>query len=111
MLKLKEFYCPIKKLNGSLALLYLDNANLFEEHFSSIFTPHLDVTLSTTQLVKINNYLDTPLHMFLRTKHISLNEISNEIHRLKPNKPTGNDLVANNYYNLNYPNISRNNVR
>jgi hypothetical protein len=36
MLKLKEFSCPIKKANESLALSDLDKANLFGEHLSLI---------------------------------------------------------------------------
>jgi len=63
MLKLKEFSCPIKKLDGTLALSDLDKANLFGQHLSNIFTPHPDIIPSNTQLNKISNFIDTPLPM------------------------------------------------
>lgn len=95
MLKLKEFSCPIKKADGSLALSDLDKANLFGDHLSNVFKPHPDITPSTTQLVKINDFLDTPLPMSLPIKHVSPNEVANVIQRFKPNKSPGHDLITN----------------
>lgn len=63
--------CPIKKLDGSLALSDLDKANLFGKHLSNIFVPHSD----NSQLIKINNFLDSPLPMSFPTKHVSSNEM------------------------------------
>ena len=79
MIKLKEFSCPIKHLDGSFALSDLDKANLFREHLSNIFIPHPDIIPSNTQLVKISNYLNTSLPMSLPIKHVSPNEIANVI--------------------------------
>jgi hypothetical protein len=95
MLKLKEFSCPIKKADGFIALSDLDKANLFEEHLSNIFKSHNDITSSTKQLVKINDFLDIPLSMSLLIKHVSPNEVANLIQRLKPNKSPGHDLITN----------------
>lgn len=95
LLKLKELSCPIKKADGSLALSDHDKANLFGEHLSNIFIPHHDITPSNPQLVKINDFLDSPLPMSLPIKHVSPNEVVNAIQRLKPNKSPGYDLITN----------------
>lgn len=94
-LKLKEFSCPIKKADGSLAISDLGKANLFGEHLSNIFMPHHDITPSISQLVQINDFLDTLLPVSLPIKHVSPNEVVNVIQRLMLNKSPGHDLITN----------------
>ncbi|KAL4085191.1 hypothetical protein QTP88_027050 [Uroleucon formosanum] len=94
-LKLKKFSSPIKKADSSLACSDLEKANLFGEYLSNIFTPHQNIIPNTAHLDKINTFIDAPLPMSIPIKHVSPNEISNIIQRLKPNKSPGHDLITN----------------
>jgi hypothetical protein len=86
---------PLERPDKSLAISYVEKANLFGNQQSSIFSPHPDLNSTPDHANLVNSFMPSPLPMSLPAKLISLAEIVSVIHKLRPKKSPGHDQITN----------------
>lgn len=71
----RDIIPPLDKPNDSLALCDVKKANLFSDYLEKNITPYQEINQSFLHDKHVNNFLSSPLHMFLPAKPVTPAEI------------------------------------
>ncbi|KAL4089756.1 hypothetical protein QTP88_024727 [Uroleucon formosanum] len=101
LLKYKPSLVPIINPRGGFASTDVEKAELFKEHLTETFTPHLDIQIpSQTDIV--NRLLDIPPSIPPEVKHFSPGEVKFAIQKYSLKKSPGFDLITAEVARLSY---------
>ena len=93
VLRDKPCFPPLKNPDGSWAINDSEKAELFQNHLTEVFKPHINIENQSISN-DVTNYLLSPLQMSLPPKAFSPAEVEHCISTFPPKKSPGFDLIT-----------------